>query len=247
MFRLYFRSLTVILSAISFFIMVMIVAARFDSAPTTALAYEQFRPGDGRYIIYSDSLRGLQVQSRTSLRNAYRDDQYSLGSPDGRQYIISRASAQGVDLYIVGPDHSPRLLTHAANFTVYQSLPQALRFNNYPVWSPDSQWVAFISMDTVANMDLYIIRKDGSQLSRVARDIGSSMPLNLQWTTVPSQSVHAIFIILVITAATMLSFKIPVSRWWGMIPRPELGLDGIAAIFATMRLALSRIQILTRD
>jgi Tol biopolymer transport system component len=39
-----------------------------------------------------------------------------------------------------------------------------------PAWSPDSQWIVFASNREDPNFDLYIIRPDGTGLTRLLND-----------------------------------------------------------------------------
>jgi hypothetical protein len=56
-----------------------------------------------------------------------------------------------------------------------------MRSNTYPVWSPDGAWIAFISSDRMANMDIYLISPSGDELRRVARDVSTPAPLQIRW------------------------------------------------------------------
>jgi Tol biopolymer transport system component len=58
------------------------------------------------------------------------------------------------------------------------------RYNTYPQWSPDGRWIAFLSADALSKRDLYLIRLDGSDLRRIANDLGAAAPL-VVWKPVP--------------------------------------------------------------
>ena len=80
-------------------------------------------------------------------------------------------------------DGTVRQLTKIHTFPPVGHVLNQMRANTYPVWSPDGTWIAFISSDFTANMDIYVISPDGADLRRVARDVGTPAPLQLRWSS----------------------------------------------------------------
>jgi TolB protein len=98
-------------------------------------------------------------------------DQYPSISPDGTRIVYtSEADGQG-RLYIMDLDtHETHLLTPDQD-------------GYHAVWSPDGQWVAFMSnyqnggYDAPSYGDLWLIRADGTQAQRLISKVSFSEPL----------------------------------------------------------------------
>jgi hypothetical protein len=180
MLRLYLRLIPLFLG-LTLVLCGVALLARIGTTPT-ALVYSQFKAGVGRYYVYVDTTRGM----RTPVLRAAHDPVAGQGrpvSPDGTMSVSTRPTANGVDLYIrVAGDGIPRRLTRWDAFTT-GNLTNDMRSNTYPVWSPDGEWVAFISSDSSAQMDIYVIRPDGSGIRRLASDVGTPTPLEIRWSS----------------------------------------------------------------
>lgn len=75
-------------------------------------------------------------------------------SPDGKQMVVSNITGSG--LWIVDANgKNRRPLTQ-----------QGGNYNRFPAWSPDGKRIAFVS-DRDGNSEIYWIRPDGSELTRV--------------------------------------------------------------------------------
>lgn len=168
-----------IVLCLSFTATALMLLARAGTTPS-ALVYSQFEAGIGRYYVYVDAGRGIRAARRDALHNAAGIQSRPV-SPDGSMVITTRPTANGVDLFIrdMG-DGVPRRLTRWDAFET-GDLTGDMRSNTYPVWSPDGEWVAFISSDSTAQMDIYAIRPDGSNLRLLASDVGTPTALEMRW------------------------------------------------------------------
>ena len=179
MLNLAFRSLVALLITLLALIGVLLAAA--NAAPSNgAIVFQQFRQGGGQSFVYVDPFRGLHIRTQTAMHieTAYENLAYS---PDRSLYILPRPSSTGVDLFLYTQGRESELqLTHG---TAFPPTVRGMRSNTYPVWSPRGDWVAFLSTNMSATMDVFIIRPDGSGLRRVAQDIGTITPPRLRWTT----------------------------------------------------------------
>jgi hypothetical protein len=89
--------------------------------------------------------------------NSVRDANPSF-SPDGTQIVYTSAPEQVNHLYIMDLNTgASRLLT---------SLPA-----DKPIWSPDGQWIAFITTSLDSNGDIWLIRPDGTDAQAVTMGI----------------------------------------------------------------------------
>jgi hypothetical protein len=149
-----------------------VLTTRTDSTPT-ALVFSQFRHGMGRYYVYLDPMRGISARQFRPLHDVTPFQDRPL-SPDGTALITVRPTVGGVDLFVLEiPEGTQRQLTRLEAFPpVHHSFNQ-MRSNTYPVWSPDGAWIAFISSDRMANMDIFLISPDGEELRRVAHDVST--------------------------------------------------------------------------
>lgn len=192
------------LLCLTFAVCSLMLLARIGITPT-ALVYSQFEAGIGRYYVYVDTARAM----RTPVLRAAHDPEAGQGrpvSPDGTMSVSTRPTAQGVDLYIrVAGDGVPRRLTRRDAF-VSGDLTSDMRSNTYPVWSPDGEWLAFISSDSSAQMDIYIIRPDGSGIRRLASDVGTPTPLEMRWGSFQERPVDVPVLVLIDTVLALLIF-----------------------------------------
>jgi len=102
-----------------------------------------------------------------NLTNAAGSDNYPAWSPDGRQLAFSSRRTEGEDwteIYVITSDgmDTKRLTFNKGGLS-------GCCEDAAPTWSPDSQWLAFISKRD-GNSEVYKMRRDGSQPSRLTRD-----------------------------------------------------------------------------
>ena len=177
MFRLYLR-ISVLLFCVACTVITAVMAVRLGSTPT-ALVYSQFERGWGRYYIYVDPITGIHAR----VLRPYDDIEMAgnrLLSPDGQTYVTTYPTIDGVDVFVYDTGAGTfRQLTQAATFDGVGH--SGMRSNTYPVWSPDGEWIAFISSDLRTSVDVFVISADGETLLRVARDVSTLGPLMLRW------------------------------------------------------------------
>jgi Tol biopolymer transport system component len=58
-----------------------------------------------------------------------------------------------------------------ANGSNEQALTTDLAADTQPEWSPDGEWIAFLS-DRSGHVDLYVVHPDGTGLRRLTRNAG---------------------------------------------------------------------------
>ncbi|MBZ0284808.1 MAG: hypothetical protein K8L97_28990 [Anaerolineae bacterium] len=147
--------------------------------PTTAvLEYDVFRPAEEMvYTVYADVDRQLSVQFPfpipvTPIENLDR-------RADGwRVFSMPTAGSGNADIFIVKPGGIPRQLS---DFPPRRGGRDARRSSNFPRWSADGAWIAFVSSDEAGQVDLYIMRADGSDLRLIAERIRTRLPLRPRW------------------------------------------------------------------
>ena len=207
MFRLCFRLCLVVVSLTALAATLMLAVR--GQTPPTALVYSQFERGIGRYYVYLDPMRGVRAR-QSRLLHSITPFQNRPMSPDGKTFIATRPTEGGVDLFAVEmPEGTQRQLTRLDAFPPVQHAFNQMRSNTYPVWSPDGNWIAFISSDRMANMDIYLISPSGDELRRVARDVSTPAPLQIRWGGFQEQPFDSLA---VIGLATMLFLVIFISK-----------------------------------
>lgn len=97
----------------------------------------------------------------TNLRKMVEGNGVQIGeqawpSPDGKEIVITDTSH---NLWVVGSDGKGKrkLIQSAGNYCFQET------------WSPDGEWIAFAS-DRDGNIELYKIRRDGTELTRLTED-----------------------------------------------------------------------------
>jgi hypothetical protein len=166
-----------------------VVALARSPDPPTMLSYVQERE-QGRSVGYYDPRSGLTVlrPDRGATSNwslAYRQWTVYHGV-----YISPHGTRHGTELFVVSSDHVIlRQLTDIRKFPPSEYRIKNVRNNAFPQWSPDGSWIVFVSSQPATKMDVYLIRLDGSDLRRVAADLGTYMPL-VRWDEVPHQEFH---------------------------------------------------------
>lgn len=175
MFRLYLR-LTLLLAWITCAAAAAMLLPRAYYTPT-ALVYSQFRQGTGYYFVYVDVLHGIRARHIEPRENVRVTSERAM-SPDGKTYVAAYPTLHGVDLFAIEMEAGVyRQLTETGMF---DNSASTMRSNTYPVWSPDGEWIAFVSSNAI-QVDIYIISATGDILKRVARDVSSPAPLQLRW------------------------------------------------------------------
>jgi Tol biopolymer transport system component len=197
------------------FVTAALLAGLRAAAPGAALSYSVFQTGRGSSYIYLDPFTGRRLHTHRLLLAAPEAD-YDTTAPDGSAYIMSRPTEGGVDLFLLQPDgKSVRQITHFDQFPPIEHEFRYARSNTYPVWSPDGAWIAFVSSDWLANMDIFIVRPDGSGLRRVAADVGTPMPLRLRWSSVAERDYPALALLagLFVLGAALFALPRPSQEW----------------------------------
>lgn len=154
---------------------------RFRFHGSDAIVYHQFHMGQGatgRSVVYLDPFRQIAIRKPNPI---HTEPPYSARaySPDGSLYVAAQPNGSSVHLFVFSADD--RVQRQLTDPMLFPTMPTASRSNTYPLWSPDGQWIAFLSSNTQAVQDIYIIRPDGTDLRLVAHDIGTPSPLRLRW------------------------------------------------------------------
>ncbi len=160
---------------------VMRTAANWWMPTAAVLEYDLFRPAQEMvYTVYADVDRQLSVQfpfpvSVTPIEKLDR-------RADGwRVFSMPTAGSGNADIFIVKPGGIPRQLTQPSDFPPRRGGRDARRSSNFPRWSADGAWIAFVSSDEAGQVDLYIMRADGRELRLIAERIRTRLPLHPRW------------------------------------------------------------------
>lgn len=152
------------------------------TAAPVALMFSQFQPPGGQSIVFLDPFTGVGVERSAALFPPVDSGAASAArSPDGAHVVRPQVTSSGVDLFVERADGALVRLTTANGPAAEQ------RSNTLPVWSPDSQWISFISTSPQAQMDVYLVRADGTQLRRLYANAHTPMPRGLRWFAPPEQ------------------------------------------------------------
>lgn len=150
--------------------------------PTAAvLEYDLFRPAEEMiYTIYTDVDRYLSVRLPFPIDvNPIKNlDQRADG---WRVFSMPTAGSGNADIFIIKPGGSPQQLTQPSDFPPRRGGRDARHSSNFPRWSADGMWIAFVSSDEAGQVDLYIMRADGRELQLIAERIRTRLPLRPRW------------------------------------------------------------------
>ncbi|MFT5145039.1 MAG: Tol biopolymer transport system component, partial [Thalassolituus oleivorans] len=117
---------------------------------------------DGNYEIYA-SINGADA---VRLTNHPDTDQFPSYSPDGTQLVFASYRDGDGDLFLMNADGSGvhRILVHEGEDLA-------------PAWSPDGEWITFVTRrppDQGSDMDIYVVRPDGTGLTNLTNDLEHS-------------------------------------------------------------------------
>jgi hypothetical protein len=199
MFRLCLR-ISLMFLCVTCMAVTAVMALRAGSTPT-ALMYSQFERALGRYLVYVDPLRGIYARQFRPSDEIGNVANRSL-SPDGTTYVAAYPTTSGVDLFAFDMGAGTyRQLTQSTAFNAVEQ--NAMRSNTFPVWSPDGEWIAFISSDLRAGVGVFVISANGETLLRAARDVSTPGPLLLRWGSFkerPFQPLPLLILIFILAA-----------------------------------------------
>lgn len=178
----------------------------------TALSYIRYDARLGRTINYFDYLT-----NRTVTQPAERGKTITYAPMDVHRgvYVTPRLMPTGTDLFVVLPD-----MTNAEQLTRIEKFPPSIasgrryRNNTSPQWSPDEQWIAFLSTDAQLIVDIYLIRLNGSGLHRIAHNLGTPSP-RMGWGSLAERDLSLPLLVLLVIAPPAVwigARRLPFSR-----------------------------------
>ncbi|MBL8148128.1 MAG: PD40 domain-containing protein [Anaerolineae bacterium] len=186
----YLLRLTLLLTAISGGLALLVLGIT-RGASSSGLVFSQFEQGRGQYFVYLDPYRTLTVSRYAAIHgteaaNALRE--VASRSPDGSRSVIPRVTEDGVDLFIAGMDGGLTRLTQRSDFASDMPGVAEMRSNTYPLWSPDGQWISFVStFPEQEGVDLYLVSAEGTALRRIYANVVTPTPLSLRWIAAPGE------------------------------------------------------------
>jgi TolB protein len=135
---------------------------------------------DGQLQLYVVNLDGTEL---TRLTNSEGNDRAPWWSPDSTQIVFSSDRNGKPDLFIIDADGSNE-----------QQLTSNDMWDVSPSWSPDGQWIAFSSSPDEEDPNIYLIRPDGTELTRVTLSPSYdgdavTWSSNSQWLIIPAQRI----------------------------------------------------------
>ena len=139
-----------------------------------------FAPGTPAPLLFSD-LGQIFQRVADACAQVYADAHASqTWSPDKRFETYVGADPNGGRPQIWAIDHqdnTKKMLTRFGSGVSYD-----------PVFSPDGDWIAFISQERAGVDNLYIITRDGTDLQRLTRLPGQAWPTTWEWVKRPTWS-----------------------------------------------------------
>lgn len=103
-------------------------------------------------------------------------------NPAGTRLALASDRGHGYDIYSVDPNCGDELEGDVACSNIGLPLMQDSALDFWPSWSPDGHWLVFYS-NRNDNLDLYLIKSDGTQLTRLTTNPGADF--NPAWKPVP--------------------------------------------------------------
>jgi hypothetical protein len=163
----------------------VILLARLGGT-TLALQYGQANLKDSGFTFYfvADVQRGLRLRQDQPLDTTTAASRETAA--DGRR-VISAQRGGNIDLFVVDLDGVWQPITHFTDFSPARTERDARRANLYPSWSPDGQWIAFVSSDVNGRLDLYAVRPGSTDLRQLGEHIRVVTPFPPRWVTLDTE------------------------------------------------------------
>lgn len=162
-------------ASLGMLMLLILVAVR--ATPSSGLVFGQFTETGRRTWVYLDPFRERRIERPFALHDEAATEPPKSGpdSPGEAVQIVPHVRGGGVNLFARAADGTETPLTGAAGG----------RSNTFPLWSPDGQWISFISTGPQASTELYLVRPDGTELRRVYRHTGTLTLRGLRWLALP--------------------------------------------------------------
>jgi TolB protein len=137
-------------------------------ADTTANSGLSWRAGQALFSGEVNGNRDIYLaqpgrNSPLNLTLAEGDDLQPAWSPDGRQIAFSSGRSGNLDIYVV---NSQCILPSGGCDSKPTQLTTSRGFDEWPVWSPDSGKIAFVS-DRDGNVEIYLMDANGNNQQRL--------------------------------------------------------------------------------
>jgi TolB protein len=151
-------------------------------ADTTANSGLSWRAGQALFSGEVNGNRDIYLaqpgrNSPLNLTLAEGDDLQPAWSPDGRQIAFSSGRSGNLDIYVV---NSQCILPSGGCDSKPTQLTTSRGFDEWPVWSPDSGKIAFVS-DRDGNVEIYLMDANGSNQQRLTDHPADDWPA--AWST----------------------------------------------------------------
>jgi hypothetical protein len=148
---------------------------------TLAMQYGQASlNGNATIYFLVDVQRGLRLRQDQPLDTTLSANRETAF--DGRR-VVSAQRGGNIDLFVIASDGVWQPLTHFSDFSPARTERDARRANLYPAWSPDGQWIAFVSADVNGRLDLYAVRPGSVDLRQLGEHIRVVTPFPPRWVT----------------------------------------------------------------
>jgi TolB protein len=126
-----------------------------------ALAFDARGDGGPRGIYLLD----LRTGETRSLTAALVGEAFAPSwSPDADHIAFHSLDREGLHLMTVTPDEAALALVTDWDLDV-EILDPGLLMS--PAWSPDGEWIAFAASSTLGDLDIFIVRPDGADLTNI--------------------------------------------------------------------------------